>query len=143
MIHEIGYAILNVLRIMGLLGIVLFLFSAVNTVCSTVYNISDKKEGFSVKRLFKGIGKTALFYVSSIFVAIAFTILPFINGMTSVVFGQEMIDTATLQNLSGLGVLGVCVTVAIKQGLKAFEGIKKLGEVKSDDEEVTWNVEEE
>lgn len=143
MIHEIGFAILNVLRIMGMIGVVLFLLASVNTVCSTVYNVSGKQEGFSWRRLFKGIGKTALFYVSSIFVAVAFTILPFINGMISTVFGQMMIDTDTLQNLSGIGVLGVCVSVILQQGSKAFEALKKLGELKSDNEEVTWKVEEE
>lgn len=143
MLHEIGFAILNVLKIMGLLGVVLFLFAAVNTVCSTVYNIAEIKENFSFKKLFKGIGRTALFYVSAVFVAIAFTLLPFINGMTSATFGQDIIDTNTLQALSGLGVLSVCISVAVKQGMKAFEGIKKLGEVKSEDEEITWTVEEE
>lgn len=143
MFVEIGRAILEVLQVMGLMGVVLFLLAAVNTVCSTVYNVSGMKENFSLRRLMKGVGRTALFYGSSIFVAIAFTILPFVNDMISTVFGQDIIDTAMLESLSGVGVLGVCISVVLQQGTKAFEGIRKLGNMKMDDEEITWTVEEE
>lgn len=143
MFYEIGQSIVNVLQIMSLIGIVLLLLATVNTVCSTVYNVSGREENFSWKKLWKGIGKTALFYVSSIFVAIAFTILPHINELVSIVFGQMMIDTETLQGLSGIGVLGVCISTILNQGTKAFEGLKKLGELKGDNEEITWEVKEE
>lgn len=143
MLQAIGISVLNVLEIMGWMGIILFLLATVNTVCSMTYNISTKKESFSWKRLFKGLGKTALFYGSSIFVAIAFTIIPYINEMVTKVFGQMLIDSTTLENLSGIGVLGVCVAVILNQGKKAYEGIMKLGDIKGDSEEITWTVEEE
>ena len=78
---DILAAVLDTLKIMGIMGIVLFLLATVNTVCSTIYNVSDKNEKFSIKKLFKGIGKTAIFYASSVLVSIAFTIIPFINNM--------------------------------------------------------------
>lgn len=143
MLSMIGAQVFSTLKIMGWMGIVLFLLATVNTVCSIVYNTTDKKETFSIKRLFKGVGKTALFYVSSVFVAIAFTIIPFINEMISTLFGQALISNDMLQSVSGLGVLGTCIGVIIKQGIKAWEGIKKLGDIKGDNEEITWEVKDE
>ena len=124
---DILAAVLDTLKIMGVMGIVLFLLATVNTVCSTIYNVSDKNEKFSIKKLFKGIGKTGVFYASSILVAIAFTIIPFINSIVSSVFGQTLISEDLLHDVSGVGVLGVCIGVVINQGKKAYEGIKKLG----------------
>lgn len=140
---EIGMAIFATLKIMGLMGIVLFLLATVNTVCSITYNTRDKKEVFSIKRLFKGISKTALFYISSVFVGIAFTIIPFINEMISNYFGQVLISNDMLKDISGVGVLGVCLMVIVNQGKKAYEGITKLGEIKGDNEEITWEVKDE
>lgn len=132
---DILAAVLDTLKIMGVMGIVLFLLATVNTVCSTVYNVSDKNEKFSIKKLFKGIGKTVMFYGSSILVAIAFTIIPFINNMVSSVFGQTLISEDLLHDVSGIGVLGVCIGVVINQGKKAYEGIKKLGSMSCGEEQ--------
>lgn len=143
MLTQIGTALLDILEVMGLMGVVLFILSFVNIGCSMVYNISMKKETFSWKRLFSGLGKTALFYGSAVLVAIAFTILPFINSLVGTIFGQELISNEMLQSLSGIGVLGTCMVAIVQQGLKAFEGVKKLGEVKGDEETITWEVKDE
>lgn len=143
MLQEIGLAILSILKIMGWMGIVLFLLSAVNIISSTVHNMVNKKENFSWKRLFQGLGKTGLFYGSSIAVAIAFTIIPFINKMVSDTFGQELISNDILQGISGIGVLVACAAVIVQQGTKAYEGIRKLGDVKGNTEEITWEVADE
>ena len=143
MLMEIGVAVFNTLKIMGWIGIVLFLLATVNTVCSMTYNITGKGESFSWKRLFKGIGKTGLFYGSAIFMSTAFTIVPFINEMISMIFGQMLISNDILEQLSSVAVLGICIAVILQQGKKALEGVKKLGEIKVDNEEVTWNVENE
>lgn len=143
MIERIGISILNTLGIMLWMGLILILLCSVNTVCSMAFNMIEKKESFDLKRFFQGIGKTLLFYGSSIAVAIAFTIIPFVNEMVTNVFGQVIISNDILQELSGFGVLGVCIAVIINQGRKAYEGILKLGEITSDTEEITWEVEDE
>ena len=99
MLSAIGASILETLYVMGWMGIVLFLLAIVNIVGSTVYNVKQKQEGFSFKRLFGGLGRTALFYGSSIFVAVAFTIVPYINEMISSSFGVELFGSDMLQTL--------------------------------------------
>lgn len=142
MLSAIWASILETLYVMGWMGIVLFLLAIVNIVGSTVYNVKQKQEGFSFKRLFGGLGRTALFYGSSIFVAVAFTIVPYINEMISSSFGVELFGSDMLQTLSSVGVLGVCVATIIKMGQKALEGIRRLSSVTAE-EKITWEVEEE
>lgn len=137
------YSVLDTVKIMGWMGVVLLLLTLVNTTCKTVYNVSVLKQSFSWKKMLKGLARTGLFYVSALFVGIAFTMLPFVNEMITSSFGTQIISNEMLKDLSGVGVLGTCLGVIINQGTKAFEGIKKLGEVKSDNEEITWTVEEE
>ena len=54
MLAQIGTALLDILEVMGLMGVVLFILSFVNIGCSMVYNISMEKETFRWKRLFFG-----------------------------------------------------------------------------------------
>ncbi len=143
MIVQIGRALLDILQVMGWMGIILFILSFVNIACSMVYNIAMKKETFSWKRLFSGLGKTGLFYGSAVLIAIAFTILPFVNTMVADMFGQELISGDILQSLSGVGVLGTIIGAIAQQGFKAYEGVKKLAEVKGDEEIITWEVKDE
>lgn len=135
MVAEIMASIMSTLKIMGLMGIVLFLLATVNTVCSTVYNVSGKKEKFSFKRLFGGIGKTLVFFASSVLLGVAFTLIPFVNEIISGVFGQALVSEDVLQSLSGVGVFGVCLAVIINQGKKALVGIQKLGQGSTGKEE--------
>lgn len=134
-------ALLATLQIMGWLGIVLGMLVIVNTVCGVIYNTSENGEKFSWKKLGKGLGKALMFYVSSALIAVAFTMLPFINDMITNVFAIELIKTDILTTLSTTAVLGTVVAAIIAQGKKALEGIQSLLKVSADVEKVTWEVE--
>jgi hypothetical protein len=136
-------AILSTLSIMGWLGIILAILVIVNTVCGTVFNISEKKESFSWKRLLGGIGKSAVFYVAAALVSIAFTMLPYINEMITNAFGTILLSNELLNTLSSIGVLGVVVSAIVVQGKKAITNTVQLANMSGNTEEITWKVEEE
>ena len=92
-------AILSTLKIVGWLGVILGILVIVNTVCGTVFNISEKKEAFSWKRLFVGIGKSGVFYLASALVSVAFTMLPYINEMITNAFGTILLSNELLNTL--------------------------------------------
>lgn len=134
-------AILTTLSIMGWLGIVLGLIVIVNTICGTVFNIASGKEGFSWKRLFAGIGKSGVFYISAALMSIAFTMLPFINEMITSAFGVILLPNDILSTLSGVGVLGVVISTIVMLGKKAIKNILQLAGMATDTtEEITWEV---
>jgi hypothetical protein len=134
-------AILTTLSIMGWLGIVLGLIVIVNTICGTVFNIASGKEGFSWKRLFAGIGKSGVFYISAALMSIAFTMLPFINEMITGAFGVILLPNDILSTLSGVGVLGVVISTIVMLGKKAIKNILQLAGMATDTtEEITWEV---
>lgn len=136
-------AILSTLSIMGWLGVILGILVIVNTICGTIYNICSGKENFKWKKLFKGLGKAAIFYISAAFLSIAFTMLPFINEMITNAFGTVLISTELLNTLSSVGVLGVVASVIVIQAKKAIQGITNLANMSADTEVITWKVEEE
>ena len=136
-------AILSTLSIMGWLGIILAILVVVNTVCGTVFNISEKKESFSWKRLFGGIGKAVVFYMAAALVGVAFTMLPYINEMITNSFGTILLSSELLTTLSSVGVLGVVVSAIVVQGKKAITNTVQLANMSGDTEEITWKVEEE
>ena len=134
-------AILTTLGIMGWLGIVLGLIVIVNTICGTVFNIASGKEGFSWKRLFAGIGKSGVFYISASLMSIAFTMLPFINEMITTAFGVILLPNEILSTLSGVGVLGVVISAIVMLGKKAIKNVLQLAGMATDTtEEITWEV---
>jgi hypothetical protein len=134
-------AILTTLSIMGWLGIVLGLIVIVNTICGTVFNIASGKESFSWKRLFAGIGKSGVFYISAALMSIAFTMLPFINEMITGAFGVILLSNEILSTLSGVGVLGVVISTIVMLGKKAIKNILQLAGMAADTtEEITWEV---
>lgn len=133
--------ILNTLRIMGWLGIIFAILVITNTVAGTISNIWAKQEDFSWKRMFNGILKALVFYITAIFISVAFAMLPFINEMIVNSFGTMLISTETLTTLSSIGVLGVVVAAIIVQGKKAIENIVKLANTSSNTEVITWEVE--
>lgn len=133
--------ILNTLRIMGWLGIIFAILVITNTVAGTISNIWAKQEDFSWKRMLNGILKALVFYITAIFISVAFAILPFINEMIINSFGTMLISTETLTTLSSIGVLGVVVAAIIVQGKKAIENIVKLANTSSNTEVITWEVE--
>jgi len=136
-------AILSTLSIMGWLGIILAILVVVNTVCGTVFNISEKKESFSWKRLFGGIGKAVVFYMAAALVGVAFTMLPYINEMITNSFGTILLSSELLTTLSSVGVLGVVVSAIVVQGKKAITNTVQLANMSGNTEEITWKVEEE
>ena len=134
-------AILTTLSIMGWLGIVLGLIVIVNTICGTIFNIASGKESFSWKRLFAGIGKSGVFYISAALMSIAFTMLPFINEMITAAFGVILLPNEILSTLSGVGVLGVVISTIVMLGKKAIKNILQLAGMATDtNEEITWEV---
>lgn len=136
-------AILSTLSIMGWLGVILGILVIVNTICGTIYNICSGKENFKWKKLFKGLGKAGIFYISAAFLSVAFTMLPFINEMITDAFGTVLISTELLNTLSSVGVLGVVASVIVIQAKKAIQGITNLANMSADTEVITWKVEEE
>lgn len=130
------------LTTMGWLGIVLGILIIVNTVCGIIYNI-QKGEQFSWKKLFKGLGKAVVFYISAAFTGVAFTLLPYINDMITNNFNVELFSVELLNTLSAVAVLGVVVATVVVQAKKALKGIIDLAGVPIDrKEEITWEVEE-
>lgn len=134
--------ILSTLGIMGWLGIVLGIFVIINTVCGTVTNISNG-ERFSFKKMFKGLGKAGIFYLTSVFASIATAMLPYINEMITNTFDMTLLSTEMLSELSSVGVLGISITAIVSQAQKALEGIKKLSQTTLGKEEITWEVKDE
>jgi hypothetical protein len=133
--------IMLTLKTMGWLGIIFGILVMVNTICGTVTNIYHG-ENFSWKKMLKGLGKALIFYASSVATAVAFTILPFVNTMITDTFGKVLIETDMLETLSCVGVLGICIAAIVAQGKKALESITALSGIKSEKEEITWEVEE-
>lgn len=135
-------AILNTLQIMGWLGIVFGILVITNTITGMISNVWSGCEEFSWKRMFKGILKSGVFYISAIFIGVAFTMLPFINEMITNAFGVILISSETLNTLSSVGVLGVVVATICVQGKKSIENIVRLANTCSNTEIITWEVEE-
>ena len=131
-------AILSTLRIIGWLGIVLAILSIVNIVTGTLVNMWKNHEDFNTKKMLKGILKVLVFFVSSAAIAIAFTILPFINDMITEAFNVVLLSNELLNTLSSVGVLGVVVSAVVVQGKKAIQGILDLSKISGNDpEEIT------
>ena len=137
-------AILSTLYIMSWLGIVLFILSSTNIVTKTFANVWSKQEKFSWKKMFKGITKVVIFYASAVAVSVAFTILPFINEMTSNVFNVLLFNNDVLVTLSTVAVLATVAAAVVTQGKKAIESVIYLSSISTGaKEEITWKVEEE
>ena len=134
-------SIIQTFIIMGWLGIVFFILVAVNTICGILFNLSNG-EVFSKRKLAKGLIKALVFYLSSVFTAIAFTLLPSINNLIIKTFGVALLSSELLNILSSIAVLAIVVAAIVTQGKKALEGIKNLSDISSDVEEITWEVEE-
>ena len=133
-------AILKTLQIMGWLGVALIILAIVNIVTGTLINIWSGKETFNGEKMIKGIAKVLTFYICSVLVAIAFTMLPFINEMITNAFGVILLSSELLNTLSSVAVLGVVTAAIIVQGKKAIQGVVDLANISSDTEVITWEV---
>ena len=128
-------AILNTLLIMGWLGVVLATLAIVNILTGTLTNMWTKNEKFDIKKMSKGIIKVISFFICSAFVAIVFTMLPFINEMINNIFNIELISNELLNTFSSVGVLGVVISTITTQGTKAIQGIIDLANISSNNNE--------
>jgi len=134
-------AILSTLEIVGWLGVILGMLVLINTVCGIIFNINKNDQKFSWKILFKGLLKAVIFYGCAALLAVAFTMMPYVNEMITSVYGVQLIAQDTLTTLSAVAVLGVVCGAIVAQGKKALEGISQLLTVKATKEEkITWNV---
>lgn len=136
-------AVILTLKIMGWLGIILGILVLVNITTSTIYNVWSGIEIFSWKKMLKGIGKSAVFYFSAVAISVAFTMLPYINEMITSAFGVILLSNDLLNTLSSVGVLGVVMSTIVIQAKKAITGIVKMSSISTNDEVITWEVEEE
>ena len=121
-------SIILTLQTMGWLGIILGMLVIVNTICGIVHNLSEG-EKFSWAKLFRGLAKAIIFYLSAALTAVAFTMLPFINDMITDSFGVVLLSPEILKALSSVAVLGVVVTTVVVQAKKAIKGIVELANV--------------
>lgn len=136
-------AIISILGTMGWLGIILGILVMVNIVTKTLNNVWSNKEAFCWSKMFRGIGKSVIFYICAVSISVAFTMLPFINEMIIDNFGIMLLSKELLDTLSAVGVLGVVISAIITHGKKALEGIIGLSTITTNTEEVTWKVEDE
>lgn len=132
--------IIEVLRIMGWLGITLAILVITNTATGTLVNMWQNQETFSWKKLLKGIIKAVIFYVSALFISVAFTMLPYINEMITNAFGHILISNDVLNTVSSVGVLAVVVAAVVSQAKKAIENVVRLANSSSETEKITWEV---
>ena len=123
--------IIEVLKIMGWLGIILGILTFVNTICGIITNL-DRGEKFNLKKLLKGLLKAVMFYLSAVLTSIAFTMLPFINTMITKIFEIELLSSDTLNTLSTIAILGIIVAVIITQGKGAIENVNRLSIMNAD-----------
>ena len=75
------------------------------------------------------------FFICSAFVAVVFTMLPFINEMINNIFNIELISNELLNTFSSVGVLGVVISTITTQGKKAIQGIVDLANISSNEEQ--------
>ena len=126
--------ILNTLTIMGWLGVTLGILAIVNIITGTLINIWKNNESFDQKKMIKGIVKVITFFLSSAFVSIAFTILPFISKMITETFKIELISQEVLNTFSSVAVLGIVISTIVIQAKKAIQGITDLAKISSEDD---------
>lgn len=123
--------IIEVLKIMGWLGVILGILTFVNTICGIITNL-DRGEKFNLKKLLKGLLKAVMFYLSAVLTSIAFTMLPFINTMITKIFEIELLSSDTLNTLSTIAILGIIVAAIITQGKGAIENVNRLSTMSAD-----------
>lgn len=121
--------ILKTLNIMMWLGISLSILAIVNILTGLLVNTWTGKEKFSFNKLIKGILKVIIFYICSVLVSIAFTIIPFINQMIEKTFQISLFSNDVLNTFSSVGVLTIVVAALIVQAKKAINGIKELANI--------------
>lgn len=120
---------LNLIKILGWLGVVLGILSIVNITTGTLTNIWEKQESFSWNKMIKGVSKVLIFYLSASAIAIAFALLPYINGMITNTFNVELLSNELLNTLSSVAVLSIVISTITNQGKKAINGILELSKI--------------
>ena len=125
--------IMQTLTIMGWLGIVLVILAFVNILTGTLVNIWSGKEKFDGKKMAQGIIKVVAFYICSVFVAIAASLLPSINTMITEGFGVQLLTDELLNTFSSIAVLGVVISTIVVHAKKAIIGISDLANLSHED----------
>lgn len=125
--------IMQTLTIMGWLGIVLVILAFVNILTGTLVNIWSGKEKFDGKKMAQGIIKVIAFYICSVFVAIAASLLPSINTMITEGFGVQLLTDELLNTFSSIAVLGVVISTIVVHAKKAIIGISDLANLSHED----------
>lgn len=128
-------AVTSTMIVMGWLGLVLLCLIIANTLCGTINNVFFKGENFDIKKLLKGLGRSLIFYVSAAFTCVAFSMLPSVNTMVSDLFETTLLSNDLLTSMSSVGVLGVVISTITIQGKKAIDGITKLANASTSNED--------
>lgn len=118
-------ALLTTLKIFGWLGLVLALCSSVNIMGKTYINIQNGDK-FSWRKMFRGIGKVMIIWALAFTLAIACTILPFINVMIVDFYGVALLADEVINTLSVVSIVGIGITAIVQQAKKALETVKTL-----------------
>lgn len=116
-------AILKTLQSMGILGIVIGVLTLANIVLGTVYSVSVCGDFFDIKKMFKGILKSIIIYIGAILLAIGVTILPI--ALAECGF-SDLVKPEVLETFSITAIATIMIGTAVKQGLNAYDNLKKL-----------------
>ena len=103
-------AIMEILRIMGWVGVVLGIIATVNLICGTNLLISTWSNIF-LKKFFKGILKCNFLY-EAVFVSVAFTMLPYINTMITDAL-DRLLSKAIIKHFIKCRSLGIVVASVV------------------------------
>lgn len=102
-------ALLENLRLMGVLAILFVLSFTTNTLLGTYYQINLMKEKFSKEKLFEGLAKGGIILIAGLFITLALSLLPF--GLAEI---GITLDEVILEGVNITAVCGVIVTGTIR-----------------------------
>lgn len=102
-------ALLENLRLMGILALLFVLSFTTNTLLGVYYQIRLVKEKFSKEKLFEGLAKGGIILVAGLFITLSLSLLPF--GLTEI---GITLDETLLEGVNITAVCGVIVTGTIR-----------------------------
>lgn len=107
-------------------------FGTANIIFGVLNSVSVKKEDFSWKKLFKGIGKSLAVYAAVLITAYACMSLPYLNNETIKIVGEPLFAESVIEGISVIGVLSSISVAIVHRANAAIENIKKYFEKKED-----------
>ena len=114
-------ALLENLKLMGILALLFVLSFTTNTILGTYYQVNLLKEQFSKEKFFKGLAKGAIILIAGLFITLSLSLLPF--GLNEI---GITLDEAVLEGVNITAVCGVVVTGTVrylKDALNKFYSI--------------------